>query len=84
MVRVNSLPFRILCLKYGANLIWSEEIIDKRILKCERILNEKLNTIDYILKNENILIFRTNYIEKNKIIFQLGTGFLFFILISLF
>lgn len=73
MVRAGSLPFRSLCLKYGADLVWSEEIIDKRIMKCERIINNNLQTIDFVLEEGNILIFRTNIIEKSKVIFQLGT-----------
>ena len=80
MVRAGSLPFRTLCLKYGANLVWGEEIIDKRILKCSRVINERLATVDYNVVGErgkgnvDVLVFRTCDIEANKIIFQLGTS----------
>jgi tRNA-dihydrouridine synthase 2 len=80
MVRAGSLPFRTLCLKYGADLVWGEEIIDKRILKCTRVVNERLSTIDYNVVGErgkgnvDVLIFRTCSAEEGKVIFQLGTS----------
>ena len=74
MVRVGSLPFRSLCLKYGADFVWSEEIIDKRIISCERVENKELETIDFLTEERKVLIFRTTQQEKNKVIFQLGTG----------
>ena len=69
--------------------MWGEEIIDRRILKCQRVVNERLSTIDYLVNNDNtsnnnekkekekkknILIFRTCELEKKKVIFQLGTN----------
>jgi tRNA-dihydrouridine synthase 2 len=39
MVRVGTLPMRLLSLKYGADLVWSPEIIDRRLIKSERIIN---------------------------------------------
>ncbi|ODV82951.1 hypothetical protein CANARDRAFT_25445 [[Candida] arabinofermentans NRRL YB-2248] len=75
MVRIGELPTRLLSLKYGADLVWTPEIIDKRILKCERIVNSKLNTIDYKqISKKNDLTFRTCDLEYNKVIFQLGTS----------
>lgn len=80
MVRAGSLPFRTLCLKYGADLVWGEEIIDKRIIKCTRVVNERLSTIDYNVIGErgkgnvDVLIFRTCERETGKVIFQLGTS----------
>jgi len=53
MVRVNALPFRILALQYGCDLIFTEELIDQRLLKCNRIINKSLNTIDYITNTGN-------------------------------
>jgi tRNA-dihydrouridine synthase 2 len=80
MVRAGSLPFRTLCLKYGADLVWGEEIIDKRIIKCTRVVNDRLSTIDYNVVGErgkgnvDVLIFRTCAVETGKVIFQLGTN----------
>lgn len=73
MVRAGSLPFRALCLKYGATLVWGEEIIDKRIIESKRVVNTELNTVDFIVE-ESILLFRTAEIERGKVIFQMGTS----------
>ena len=35
MVRVGTLPFRLTCLTYGADLVYGEEIVDKKIITCE-------------------------------------------------
>ena len=48
-MRAGSLPFRMTCLNYGATLVWSEEIIDRRLLTCKRIFNEALGTTDYVV-----------------------------------
>lgn len=80
MVRAGSLPFRTLCLKYGADLVWGEEIIDKRIVKCTRVINERLATIDFNVVGErgkgniDVLIFRTCALEAGKVVFQMGTS----------
>ncbi|XKL67104.1 hypothetical protein PGB90_010524 [Kerria lacca] len=68
MVRMNTLPFRLLALDYGADIVYSEEIIDHKLLK------NMLDTIDYIDTSDGSLIFRTCSREKNKIIFQIGTS----------
>ena len=74
MVRVSSCSFRVLSLKYGADLVWSEEIVDRRITRSTRVINDKLGTIDYIDERGSVL-FRTDpIIEKGKIIFQIGTS----------
>lgn len=41
MVRMNTLPFRLLSLEQGADLVFSEEIIDYKLLKSERQYNGK-------------------------------------------
>lgn len=48
MVRVGNLSFRALCLRYGADLVWSEELIAQRLARCTRRVNERLGTIDFI------------------------------------
>ncbi|KAH3660578.1 hypothetical protein OGAPHI_007164 [Ogataea philodendri] len=82
MVRVGELPTRLLALKYGADLVWGPEIIDKRLVRAERVFNPKLNTVDFIQKDGNKkipgttdLVFRTyRKLEQDKLIFQLGTA----------
>ena len=67
MVKIGTLPFRLLALEYGADIVYTEEIIDKRILNAERIVNPVLETVDYIDKSDNSLVFRTCNKEKQKL-----------------
>ena len=39
MVRISSLPFRLLALEYGADVVFSEELIDFRLAQCVRVEN---------------------------------------------
>ncbi|KAL1494667.1 hypothetical protein ABEB36_010233 [Hypothenemus hampei] len=73
MVRVGTLPFRLLALKYGADIVYTEELIDWKLLKSIRIVNDALGTIDYIDKSDGTVVFRTCSTEKNKVVLQLGT-----------
>lgn len=41
MVRVGTLPMRILSLKYGADLVYTEELIDWKFLKSVRVQNRE-------------------------------------------
>ncbi|KAF0268223.1 hypothetical protein FOG51_02649 [Hanseniaspora uvarum] len=86
MVRAGSLPTRLLALSHGVDLVWSPEIIDKKIVQCTRVVNTKTNTIDYLApipeNRKHIpdtlpeLVFRTDMQgrEKGKLIFQVGTS----------
>lgn len=40
MVRVCTLPMRLLALEYGAELVYTEELIDWKLMKCERKENQ--------------------------------------------
>ncbi|XP_059164979.1 tRNA-dihydrouridine(20) synthase [NAD(P)+]-like [Physella acuta] len=73
MVRVCTLPMRLLALDYGADLVYTEEIIDRKVLLCQEYKNELLGTTDYVM-SDGTVVFRTSPIEKDKIIFQLGTA----------
>lgn len=44
MVRVGTLPMRLLALDYGADLVYSEEIIDHKLVRCKRVSNGMLNS----------------------------------------
>ena len=48
MVRVNSAALRWTCIHFGADLVYSEELIAERASKCKRIENDVLNTVDFI------------------------------------
>ncbi|QLG70769.1 hypothetical protein HG535_0A07110 [Zygotorulaspora mrakii] len=83
MVRAGELPTRLLALQHGADLVWSPEIIDKKLIQCERFINDKLKTVDFIISSPKsngkpkspTLVFRTHpQLEKGKIIFQIGTS----------
>jgi tRNA-dihydrouridine synthase 2 len=39
MVKIGTLPMRLLSLRYGADLVYSEEIIDWKILRSKRRVN---------------------------------------------
>jgi len=72
MVRVGTLPMRLLALKYGADLVYCQEIIDHRILVCTRVENKLLGTVDYIAPDGSVT-FRTCDQEKENLVFQMGT-----------
>ncbi|GFT96562.1 tRNA-dihydrouridine(20) synthase-like [Nephila pilipes] len=73
MVRVGTLPMRLLALEFGADIVYTEEIIDFRLLKCKRIENRILNSIDFIDEDQNV-VFRTCAKEKPNLVLQLGTA----------
>ncbi|EEC10364.1 tRNA-dihydrouridine synthase, putative [Ixodes scapularis] len=72
MVRIGTLPMRLLALHYGADLVYSEELIDYRLLKCQRLENQVLGTVDYI-DDDHQIVFRTCEKERGKNILQIGT-----------
>lgn len=86
MVRAGNLPTRILALQNKVDLVWSPEIIDKKIITCDRVINTESNTIDYLApypKNRSRkdddkreCVFRTHLggAENGKLIFQIGTS----------
>lgn len=80
MVRAGELPTRLLALKHGADLVWSPEIIDKKLIQCTRQVNEILNTVDFVVPSvkegrASGIVFRTlPAIEQGKLIFQMGTS----------
>lgn len=79
MVRSGELPMRLMAIQYGADLVWSPEIIDRKIRLCTRVENSKLGTIDFIDSTrpgpKAPVIFRTKRsVEQGKLIFQLGSA----------
>ncbi|KAI3404499.2 SMM1 [Candida oxycetoniae] len=90
MVRTGELPMRLLSLQYGCDLVWSPELIDKKLITSERKVNAKLGTIDFVTPNkhikkkeqspkqqqeeEEVIIFRKHPNETGKLILQLGTS----------
>eukprot|EP00040_Diaphanoeca_grandis_P016174 m.83335 g.83335 ORF g.83335 m.83335 type:complete len:461 (-) comp25618_c0_seq1:120-1502(-) len=73
MVRIGTLPARLLALKYGADIVYTEELIDYKILECTRQENKVLGTIDFVLPDGE-LVLQTCAAEKDKVVFQMGTS----------
>ncbi|KAM4767508.1 tRNA-dihydrouridine(20) synthase [NAD(P)+]-like isoform 2-T2 [Cyanocitta cristata] len=73
MVRVGTLPMRLLALDYGADIVYCEELIDIKMLQCKRVINEVLETVDFVAPNERV-VFRTCERERQHVIFQMGSA----------
>merc|ERR1712142_355528 len=72
MVRIGTLPMRLLALRNGADLVYGQELVDHKILSCTRVVNRTLQTVDYMMSNGEVM-FRTCAEERDRIIFQVGT-----------
>ncbi|KAJ5668419.1 tRNA-dihydrouridine(20) synthase [Penicillium maclennaniae] len=85
MVRSGELPSRLLALKYGADLVWGPETIDRAIIGCQRQVNPRNGCIEFtrmpsnggrpdIVSKESV-IYRLDPIrEKGRLIYQMGTA----------
>ncbi|XP_065827331.1 tRNA-dihydrouridine(20) synthase [NAD(P)+]-like isoform X2 [Oscarella lobularis] len=73
MVRIGTLPTRLLALDYGADIVYGEELIDHRMLQCKRLENKVLKTVDFVLPDGRC-VFRTCDLEKDRVVFQMGTA----------
>ncbi len=87
MVRIGTLPTRLVSLQYGADLVWGPEIVDRAIIGTERVVDERTGLISY-LRNDNHVaspsainnesaersIFWTHPIEKPYLIYQIGSA----------
>ena len=73
MVRISKLPMRLLALDYGADFVFTEEIIDRRLIGCTVRRNESLQCTDF-LEPDCTLILRIHDCEKSKLFVQLGTA----------
>ena len=75
MVKIGTLPTRLLAIDYGAVLVYTEEIIDWRLLRSKRIENDQLETVDYIDQSDDTLVLRiAPKREKGKLVLQIGTS----------
>uniref|UniRef100_A0A7N8YB49 Dihydrouridine synthase 2 n=1 Tax=Mastacembelus armatus TaxID=205130 RepID=A0A7N8YB49_9TELE len=71
MVRVGTLPMRLLALDYGADVVYCEELIDIKMAQCQRVVNEVLQTVDFVAPDDRVM-FRTCAKEKARVVFQMG------------
>ncbi len=75
MVKIGTLPFRLLCLDYGADIVYTEEIIDWRLLRCARKENRVLDTVDYVDRTDDTLVLRISRPrERGRLVLQMGTS----------
>ncbi|KAJ4296252.1 tRNA-dihydrouridine synthase 2 [Kalmusia sp. IMI 367209] len=88
MVRSGELPSRLLALKYGADLVWGPETIDRALIGTTRRLNPHTSTIEFSrlptskIKNPTLdpenresVIYRIHpELEKGKLIYQIGSA----------
>lgn len=90
MVRASTTPLRTLALSYGADLVYTEEIVDRSITTCNRVVNDELGTVDYVRKTDGmsakvlkrlkakgeipVILRIAPNLEKGRLIYQIGTG----------
>ena len=85
MVRSGELPSRLLALKYGADLVWGPETIDRSMIGTSRRVNPRNGTIEFFRFSSNggrpgpatkeSILYRIDPVrEKGKLIFQMGTA----------
>ncbi|KAF2771936.1 FMN-linked oxidoreductase [Teratosphaeria nubilosa] len=88
MVRSGECPSRLLALKYGADLVWGPETIDKALIGTTRRANPTTNTVDFMRISSNgaknpwlnpdqreSIIYRLHpEREGTKLIYQIGTA----------
>uniref|UniRef100_A0A4W4E9G5 DRBM domain-containing protein n=1 Tax=Electrophorus electricus TaxID=8005 RepID=A0A4W4E9G5_ELEEL len=60
MVRVGTLPMRLLALDYGANIVFVSSV-------------DVLETVDFVAPDDRVM-FRTCTKEKERVVFQMGTA----------
>ncbi|CAE7031671.1 DUS2 [Symbiodinium sp. CCMP2592] len=74
MVKGGTLPLRLESLRYGADLVWGEEIIDRKIIGAVRTENSAFGVVEFVSPDEQVTVFSTCAEERSKVIFQLGTA----------
>lgn len=73
MVRCGSLPMRLLSLRYGADIVYSPEFVDKKIVQCTRHVENDGKIVCY-RDDKGSVIFKTVPEEKPYLVFQLGAA----------
>ncbi|CAF3466463.1 unnamed protein product [Fusarium graminearum] len=86
MVRSGELPSRLLALKYGADLVWGPETVDYSMIGTSRRFDEESKTLEWFRTSSHgqkdpppdakeSIIYRLHpELEKDKLIFQIGTA----------
>lgn len=63
-----------MAIDYGADIVYSEELIDFKLMNCTRVENKVLDTIDFVDSTDGNIIFRTCDKEKGKVVLQIGSA----------
>ena len=86
MVRSGELPSRLLALRYGADLVWGPETVDKAMIGTTKRFNPTTSTVEFTrfpsnggksngqsVQKESV-IYRIDPREHSRLIFQIGTS----------
>ncbi|KAH8416366.1 hypothetical protein KR222_000735 [Zaprionus bogoriensis] len=74
MVRVGTLPMRLLALEMGADIVYTEELVDLKLIKSIRRPNPALGTVDFVDPSDGTIVFRTCAAETSQLVLQMGTS----------
>jgi tRNA-dihydrouridine synthase 2 len=76
MVRIGVLPFRMIAEQCGADIVYSEELVDKKLLACTRSINEETGVVEYTLdKQPERVVYSTSPTHEPKpLVLQIGTS----------
>ena len=78
MVRSGELPSRLLALKYGADLVWGPETVDRSMIGTVQETNPRTGCIEWSRASNNgqtNIIYRIDPArESSKLIYQIGTA----------
>lgn len=70
--RYEAIRYTTVLFNLFVDLVYSPEIVDKSIIGAERLVNKGSGTIDYI--KDGKLVFRTHPVERDRLVFQLGSA----------
>eukprot|EP01128_Nolandella_sp_AFSM9_P005997 TRINITY_DN300_c1_g1_i1.p1 TRINITY_DN300_c1_g1~~TRINITY_DN300_c1_g1_i1.p1 ORF type:complete len:477 (-),score=109.31 TRINITY_DN300_c1_g1_i1:64-1359(-) len=73
MVRVGTLPMRLLAHRYGCDITYGEEIIDLAMREASIQVDEALATVNVVQKNGKV-IWSTNEEDRPHTVFQIGSA----------
>ena len=73
MVRLGTLPLRLLALERGAALVYSEEIVDTKLAQATRTVHAQSGTVEWRLPSSAVLL-STCAAERGRLVVQLGSS----------
>jgi len=76
MVRVCTLPIRRLARAYGADIVYSQELVARKLATCFKRVNTEMGTVDFLTKKNNgaeELVYRRSPNDTNSVL-QIGAA----------